>query len=151
MGKVGCHIIKLLTEAGAKCIGVKECDGYIYEPKQIAVEELISYKEKHGTILEFSPKTSPGSSDIIYGEKADILVLAATHRSLTCFMAERVKAKIIVETAYAAVTPSAYLVLLGSGKMVVPDIFAASGASIASYFEYVKSLQRMPYNIVVSR
>lgn len=89
--------------------------------------------------------------DEIYLEPCDILIFAATHRSLQCYVAENVQAKIVVEAAYAPITPTAHKVLLARKRVVLPDIFAGCGASVTSYLEYVRNLQQVPDNMLISR
>ncbi|KAK9754370.1 Glutamate/Leucine/Phenylalanine/Valine dehydrogenase [Popillia japonica] len=136
---------------GAICVGVKEHDAFVYMEDGIPVKELLDYKNGNDSIQEFNKYTRPGTMDEIYLEPCDILIFAATHRSLQCYVAENVQAKIVVEAAYAPITPTAHKVLLARKRVVLPDIFAGCGASVTSYLEYVRNLQQVPDNMLISR
>ena len=123
LGKVKCHIIKLLPER------VKESKGYV--PKQITVEELILCKEKRGKINEFGSTTNPAPSHIIYGGEIVVLTFAVTHGSLIFFTIEDVGAKVTEEAVYATVTLCACLVLLGEGKMAAPDMVHSEARNLS--------------------
>lgn len=62
-------------------------------------------------------------------------------KTMCCYTAEKVEAKIIVEAAQGAVTPSAHQILLGHRKLVLPDILITCGFALAGYYEYLKNTQ----------
>lgn len=66
----------------------------------------------------------------IYKEDCDILVLAAKQKSILCHFAKSIKARLIVEAAYHAITPSAYMTLRGHSKIVLPDLFICGGSAL---------------------
>lgn len=114
-------------------------------------QEIVEYKRQNDSIQEFNKYTKTSTVDEIYMEPCDILIFAATHRSLQCYVAENVLAKIVVEAAHAAIIPTAHKILLARKRLVLPDIFAGCGASVTSYLEYIKHLQLSPQNILISR
>lgn len=138
IGKLGKPLAELLISKGCICVGVKDRDAYIYDPKGIDFTKLCEHKEKTGTILNYDV-TKPLVDDKIFKEDCDILILAAFQKSLICYTADNVKAKIIVEAADGALTPSAHKILTGREKLVLPDIYASCGSTIASYLEYLKN------------
>nr|XP_022903878.1 glutamate dehydrogenase, mitochondrial-like isoform X2 [Onthophagus taurus] len=151
LGKIGSQIARMLTRAGAMCIGVKEHDSYILMEDGVPIDSLIKYKEDTGSIMEYNKYAKPGTTEQIFTEQCDILVLSATHRSIQCHVAERIKAKIIIEAAYSSLTPTAYKVLVARNCLVLPDIFTGAGFSVASYLEYIKNVNNSPLNALVSR
>lgn len=85
----------------------------------------------------------PYTDDSIYTQECDILVFAAYHKSLVCYIANDVKAKVILEAADGPVTTTSHRILTGRTKLVIPDIYACTGATIAAYLEYLKNMQMM--------
>lgn len=123
----------------------------IYQIKlKIYFQKISEHKNKNGSILGYE-KVRPYEVDDIYREECDILILAAVQKSLTCYLADVVKAKIIVEVANGPITPTAHKILLGRKKLVLPDIFVNSGSTIASFCEYIKSKQYVPFGKIVER
>ncbi|XP_018577510.1 glutamate dehydrogenase, mitochondrial-like [Anoplophora glabripennis] len=142
LGKLGAPLAELLVNGGAICVGVKEQDAYLYDAKGINLKELYEYKAKNGSIVDYS-MTKPYENDSIYTEECDILVFAAYHKSLVCHIAKDVKAKVVVEAADGPLTPTSHRILTGKSKLVIPDIYACSGATVASYLEYLRNMQQM--------
>nr|CAH7745130.1 unnamed protein product [Callosobruchus chinensis] len=141
LGKLGAPLAKLLTENGAICVGVKDTDAYIYDPKGIDFQKLYEHKIKMGTFKNFGTAKEDTKNDV-YTEACDILVFAAKQKSLSCYIANNVKAKVILEAAEAPVTPTAHQILTGRNKIVVPDLYACSGGTICSYLEFLVGLQQ---------
>lgn len=139
IGKLGSQVAHLMENAGAKCVGVKEQDAYVYDRAGISVKEIVDYKKNKGGIEYFSSKTKPRQDNEILTEECDILILSAKQKTLSCYTAPKVKAKVIVEAAQGAISPSAHQILIGHKKLVLPDIFITCGFSLASHFEYLKN------------
>lgn len=139
IGKLGKPLAELLISSGAICVGVRDHDAYIYNVNGVNFKELCEYKSKTGSIVNYE-STKPYVHDAIFSEQCDILILAAFQKSLICYTADTVKAKVIIEAGDGSVTPSAHRILADRSKLVVPDIYACTGGTIAAYLEYIKNI-----------
>ncbi|CAH2001756.1 unnamed protein product [Acanthoscelides obtectus] len=141
LGKLGAPLAKMLSENGAICVGIKDTDAFIYDAKGIDFQKLYEHKMKMGTLKNFGCAKEDTKNDV-YTEPCDILIFAAKQRSLSCYIAENVKAKVVLEAAEAPMTPTAHQILTGKGKIVIPDLYACSGGTVCSYLEFLKGLQQ---------
>ncbi|XP_037703386.1 glutamate dehydrogenase 1, mitochondrial-like [Choloepus didactylus] len=148
-GNVGLHSMRYLHCSGAKCVGVCESDGSIWNPDGIDPTELEDFRWHHGSILGF-PKAKPYEGNILEAD-CDILILAANEKQLTKSNASRVKAKIIAEGANGPTTPEADKIFLERNRMVIPDLYLNAGGVVVSYFEWLKNINDISYGRLTFR
>lgn len=122
---------------GGKLVGVCDSKGGLYNPQGIDVKELVTYKLKTGSVVNF-PGAKAVHRDSILELAVDVLYPAALENSISHLNAKNIKAKIVCELANGPTTPEADVLLNEKGIHVIPDILASAGGVTVSYFEMVQ-------------
>lgn len=122
---------------GGKLVAVSDSRGAIFNKDGFDPLELVQYKLKTGSVLNF-----PGSKVIPHNDllelDVEVLYPAALENAITSENAGKIKARIVCELANGPTTPEADIILYKNGVHVIPDILGSAGGVTVSYFEMVQ-------------
>lgn len=143
-GNAGSFAAKLLSEDGAKVIGISDLSGAYYNPGGIdivkALETCQNNKRWLLQGLEKHTKVEKLDNPMKVLELAvDILIPAALENQITDENAPHVEAKMIAECANGPVTPEADDILDKKNVFIIPDILCNAGGVTVSYLEWVQN------------
>lgn len=157
-GNVGYWASKFLTEAGAKCLGIVEYNSGIYCKDGLDIEAVNEYKMANKTLHGFksSGKTieTYDKTDNFFSvmeKECDVLIPAATERSVNIGNADRLKCKIIAEAANGPTTVGAEDILEKKNICIIPDLVLNAGGVTVSYFEWLKNLEHKQLGLLIRR
>ncbi len=138
-GNAGATVAKLLSQDGAKVIGLSDSRGAIYNGAGLDPKSVMEWKGKHETLAQY-PESENISSDELLGLECDVLIPAALENQIHAGNASKVRARIVAEAANGPTTPSADDILKEKEIFLLPDILANAGGVTVSYFEWVQGL-----------
>ena len=136
-GNVGSVAADLMAKEGALIVGVSDKTGGVYDPKGIAIPDLLEWTRQHGRVAGFT-KGEPVTNERLLALDCDVLIPAATENVITRKNASHIKAKIVCEGANGPTMSAADEILEKQGVFVIPDILANAGGVTVSYFEWVQ-------------
>ena len=151
IGNVGYHCAKFFRENGAIVVAVAEHDGAVYNVNGLNEEELIQFRNKTGSIINFPGATTLLNTLDALELECDILIPAALENVINGDNAQRIKAKIIGEAANGPCTPEADEVFIKKGILCIPDMYLNAGGVTVSYFEWLKNLSHVRYGRLEKR
>lgn len=142
-GNVGQYAARILSEWGAKIVGVADSKSAVYSENGINVERLIEIKKKTDNVGDYPEGTKLSNPDDVLKINADIIIPASIADVININNASEIKAKIIVEGANGPTTVEAEDFLTQRGVIIFPDILANSGGVITSHIEWVNNRMGM--------
>jgi len=144
-GNVGYWASKFFVEEGAKVTTIIEYNSAIHNPKGLDIEAAKKHMIEKGTLAGFSGATETETEDpLSFMEKeCDILVPAATEKSVHKGNADKLRCKVVVEAANGPTTYAAEAILEAKGIVCCPDLLMNGGGVTVSYFEWLKNLDHV--------
>jgi glutamate dehydrogenase (NAD(P)+) len=151
-GKVGGPLAFLLSSAGMRVVAVGDVAGAVANEGGLDVGALADHVAVTGSVAGF-PGGEAIAGDDLWDVDCDLLVPAALGGVIDATVAERLRARVVVEAANGPTMVEAQPVLDRRGVVVVPDILANAGGVTASYFEWAQARQGFPWddNLVAER
>ena len=151
IGNVGYHCAKFFRENGAIVTCIAEHDAAVYNPTGLHEDELIAFRAKTGSIINFPGATTLAKTTDALELECDILIPAALENVINAGNANKIKARIIGEAANGPCTPEADDVFIKKGILCVPDMYLNAGGVTVSYFEWLKNLSHVRYGRMEKR
>ena len=140
-GTVGQTCARLLAAAGCRVVAVCDRSGGWWNDGGLDLDTLCRVKADGGRVPEAGVPGTAISRGELLALPVTVLVPASVESVIHAANAGAVRARVVVEGANGAVTPTADAVLQESGCLVIPDILANAGGVTVSYFEWVQDLQ----------
>ena len=140
-GNAGAIAALLISELGAKVVGVSDSSGGIRNPNGLDVKSVVNWKAEHGAVQGFPGAVDISNADLLELD-CDILIPAALENQITAANAPRIKARVIAEAANGPTNPDADEIFEERGIFMIPDILCNAGGVTVSYFEWVQDLNR---------
>jgi glutamate dehydrogenase len=137
-GNVGSNTALFLHQRGVRVIAVSDVSGGIVNREGLDVPALVRFSAEHGGVRGF-PGAGAVSNQELLELDADILIPAALENQITREVAERLRARLVVEAANGPTTPEGQAVLTRRGVPAVPDILANPGGVYVSYLEWAQN------------
>jgi glutamate dehydrogenase (NAD(P)+) len=139
MGRRGGNLAQLLARDGHKIVALSDLHGAIWNENGLDVAAAVRARIDHGDLRRTKGAHEPITHDELFTRPCDALVPCAVANVVHLRNARTVQCRLIVEGAFAAVSPRADRILAERGIQVVPDILATGGGTIVNYFEWVQN------------
>ncbi|WP_293780181.1 Glu/Leu/Phe/Val dehydrogenase [uncultured Aeromicrobium sp.] len=130
-GAVGEAAARRLTELGAVVIATATSQGTVLDPDGLDIAKLSELRRDYGDACVTHYGQHLAAEEVL-GTEAEILIPAALQDVIGPDLAERTRARLIVEGANLPTTPQAREILGARGVTVVPDFIANAGGIIAA-------------------
>ena len=139
-GDVGAAAAALLSADGCAIVAVSDSIGGVYATHGLDIPALTGHVREGGSLQGFVGGEPISNLDLLTCG-CDVLIPAAAANQITATNAPRIRAGLIVEAAHGPTSTAADRILADMGVAVLPEILAAAGGAVVSYFEWVQSLQ----------
>ena len=149
-GNVGRPAAQFLAKLGVKLVAAGDTRGAIFDPAGIDVAELISVKQKAGTVTAF-PRGKKISTAELLAVPCDVLIPAARPDCIHARNMASIKAKLILEGANIPATAEAETALHRRGVLIVPDFIANAGGVICASVEYHGGNESSVYETIAQK
>jgi len=147
-GNVGSVAAKDLYDQGFKVVAVSDVTGGLYDPDGLDIPKIFAYASQGRNCLldkYDAGKARRVSNRELLTVDCDILVPAAIENQIDENVAEKVKARVVIEAANGPTSVKGDEVLAQRNITLVPDILANAGGVVVSYFEWIQNIQSLTW------
>ena len=118
-------------------VAAQDSGGAIFNAQGLPITELADHVQRHRTVGGF-PGADSLDPEAFWDAPCDVMIPAALEGQITVARAERLRARLVLESANGPTLPEADDILGSRGIVVVPDVICNSGGVTVSYFEWVQ-------------
>ncbi len=142
-GPAAAGLARLLAEAGARILSIADKSGGLFAERGLELAAVRDHVRQNGILYGF-PHAEPVRNAEVLESDCDLLVVAAAERQITAQNAARIRAPLILEAVYNAVTPSAARLLQARGIVLIPGMLGAAPPMLAWVAEWQHALRYSP-------
>jgi len=150
LGNVGLHAARAIAAGGGILVGLAEIEGALAHPDGLDLERVLQHRRDTGRILDF-----PGAHNLTTAAalelECDVLVPAALQHQIRADNAAQIRAKVVAEAANGPVTSAADAILKSRNIVILPDVFLNAGGVTVSYFEWLKNIEHVSFERLITR
>jgi glutamate dehydrogenase/leucine dehydrogenase len=128
-------LARLLNQAGARIVALADKSGGFLADRGLDISRVCDHVQRHGMLYGFTG-AEPVRNVEVLESACDVLVTAAAERQVNAQNAARIRAPLVLEAIYNAVTPTAAAILESRGLTVVPALLGAAPATLAGFAEW---------------
>ncbi len=156
-GNTGSKMAECLAQLGCRPIAIGDAEGAIANLNGIDIDALIRYVYENPDNLKRTVVGFPDAEAIsrrdLQEMEADLFVAAALDGEITPEVAERLRARLVVEVAAGASQPEADEILRARRIELIPDLLLNAGAATMAFSEWLRNTtsQEMSEEQVMAR
>jgi len=152
-GNVGSYFAKFCFDSGYKVVAITDHTGGVFCKEGLDISKMFKLKEEQK--LDIAQMDLREYQEVKNGQlfelEVDVLVPAALEGVITKEVAEKIKAKIVLEMANGPTLPEADKILPRKKITVIPDVLANCGGVIVSYFEWYQNMNSERWDLETVR
>lgn len=141
-GAVGKHAALFLQSRGVTFVGISDSRGAIYNPDGIDVDELVTIKNKGGSVIDYSGAERIDSQALI-GIACEVWIPAARPDIINDENVKKLQTRIVAQGANIPCTSGAEQYMQDNGILCLPDFIANAGGVICAAMEYAGATKAM--------
>jgi len=122
-------------QRGMEIVALADSSGGTYSADGIAVSSLTRWLDEHGGVIGYPDAESVCNTDVL-GCDCDVLIAAMPGSSISASVAESIRAPLVIEGVYGAISAAAGDVLESRGTTLVPHVLAGAGGLAQACLEW---------------
>jgi len=154
-GSVGSNLAMILTNLGAKVIGIGNSSGAVYQPGGIRLYRFVRFLKGYGpAAIQAYPDGVPLTTDQLISLPADIVCPCSIHYRIRSRNADTIQARIVCAGSNLPVTSQAESHLMDKGVLCLPHFITNCGGVLGGTMEFasipVRKIQSIIYTKIKS-